>query len=200
VGEPVAGAEARIGEAGELPVRGGVVFAGHHKDPEATRAAVRDGWLHAGDVVERGAGGFRVVDRPKDIMIAAGGKNLSPSGIENAVKASPSVEERAVIGERRRCVAAPIRIELDTVARRAEERGPTCTVFRSLAADAAVRDLVEGEVERTDAGLAQVARIRRFHLLGKELDHDDGEVTATMKVRRAAIGSAYAEEIEALYA
>ncbi len=199
VGEPILGVEWRMGEAGELLVRGDMVFQGYYKNPEATAATVRDGWLYTGDVVAEEAGRVRIVDRLKDIMITAGGKNLTPSEIENAVKGSPYVKECIVIADGRKYVSALIQLEFDTVGKWAESRRIAFTHFRSLAECAQVRELVQQEVARANAGLAPVAQIKRFHLLTKELDHDDGEVTATMKVRRASIYRSYADEIEALY-
>ncbi|WP_088157940.1 AMP-dependent synthetase/ligase [Achromobacter xylosoxidans] len=199
VGEPILGVEWRMGEAGELLVRGDMVFQGYYKNPDATASTVRDGWLYTGDVVGEDAGRVRIVDRLKDIMITAGGKNLTPSEIENAVKGSPYVKECIVIADGRKYVSALIQLEYDTVGKWAESRRIAFTHFRSLAECAQVRELVQQEVARANAGLAPVAQIKRFHLLTKELDHDDGEVTATMKVRRASIYRSYADEIEALY-
>ncbi|WP_206338577.1 AMP-dependent synthetase/ligase [Antarcticimicrobium sediminis] len=200
VGEPIVNAEMRLGEAGELLIRSDSVFAGYYKNDEATRSTILDGWLHTGDVAEVTDGQYRIVDRLKDIMITAGGKNLSPSEIENTMKSSPYIKECIVIGERRKFVSALIQVEFDTTAKWAEEQGIAYTNFRNLTENAAVRELVEAEVARANATLANVARIRKIHLLTKELDHDDGEVTATMKVRRSAISEKYAGEIEALYA
>jgi long-chain acyl-CoA synthetase len=199
VGEPILGVEWRMGEAGELLVRGDMVFQGYYKNPDATADTVRDGWLHTGDVVAEEGGRVRIVDRLKDIMITAGGKNLTRSEIENAVKGSPYVKECIVIADGRKYVSALIQLEFDTVGKWAESRRIAFTHFRSLAESAPVRDLIQQEVARANAGLAPVAQIKRFHLLTKELDHDDGEVTATMKVRRASIYRSYASEIEALY-
>lgn len=199
VGEPILGVEWKMGEAGELLVRGDMVFQGYYKHAEATADTVRDGWLHTGDVVAQQDGRVRIVDRLKDIMITAGGKNLTPSEIENAVKGSPYVKECIVIADGRKYVSALIQLEFDTVGKWAESRRIAFTHFRSLAECAQVRELVQQEVSRANAGLAPVAQIKRFHLLTKELDHDDGEVTATMKVRRASIYRTYANEIETLY-
>ncbi|WP_373979596.1 long-chain fatty acid--CoA ligase [Achromobacter sp. JD417] len=199
VGEPILGVEWRIGDSGELLVRGDMVFQGYYKNPEATADTVRDGWLHTGDVVAQEDGRVRIVDRLKDIMITAGGKNLTPSEIENAVKGSPYVKECIVIADGRKYVTALIQLEFDTVGKWAESRRIAFTHFRSLAECPQVRELVQQEVTRANAGLAPVSQIKRFHLLTKELDHDDGEVTATMKVRRASIYRAYANEIESLY-
>jgi len=200
VGEAILGVDWRLGDADELQVRGDMVFAGYYKNDAATADTVRDGWLHTGDVAAVQDGRLRIVDRLKDIMITAGGKNLTPSEIENAVKSSPYVKECVIIADGRRFVAALIQLEFDTVGKWAESRRIAFTHFRSLAECAEVRELVAGEVARANAGLAPVAQIKRFHLLTKELDHDDGEVTATMKVRRASIYRSYADDIERLYA
>jgi long-chain acyl-CoA synthetase len=200
VGTAVEGVELRRGEAGELLVLGETVFRGYYRNEEATRAAFTpDGWLKTGDVVETVGGQFKIVDRLKDIMITAGGKNLSPSEIENTVKASPFIKECIVIGDGRKYVSALIQIDADTVGQWAEGQGLAYTNFRSLAENAAVRELIEREIAAANAQLAQVSQVRRFHLLTKELDHDDDEVTATMKVRRANIQAKYAEEIGRLY-
>lgn len=200
VGPVTQGVAYRLGDQGELQLRGEMVFRGYYKNPEATAAAIRDGWLHTGDVVAEDGGHLRIVDRLKDIMITAGGKNLTPSEIENAMKASPYVKECIVVAEGRRFVSALVQIDYETVGKWAEAERLAFTHFRSLAELPRVRELIDAEIRRGNARLAQVAQVRRFHLLTKELDHDDGEVTATMKVRRASIYKAYAREIEALYA
>ena len=201
VGEPTLGVEHRVSEQGELIIRGPMVFMGYYKNPQATADSIQGGWLHTGDVVAAEDGGrLRIVDRLKDIMITAGGKNLTPSEIENAMKASPFIKECIVVAEGRKFVSALIQIDAETVGKWAESRRLAFTHFRSLAESPAVRELVEAEVAKGNAGLAPVSQIKRFHLLAKELDHDDGEVTATMKVRRSSIYQAYAQEITALYA
>jgi long-chain acyl-CoA synthetase len=199
VGEPILGVEHRVSEQGELQVRGGMVFAGYYKNDEATAASIVDGWLHTGDVVKEEGGQLRIVDRLKDIMITAGGKNLTPSEIENTMKASPYITECIVIAEGRKYVAALIQIDYEMVSQWAEAQRLAFTNFRSLVDNPKVRELISAEIERGNAQLAQVSHIRKFHLLTKELDHDDGEVTATMKVRRSSIYKAYEIEIEALY-
>jgi long-chain acyl-CoA synthetase len=141
----------------------------------------------------------RIIDRKKDVIITSGGKNLSPSEIENAVKASPYIKECIVIGDARKYVTALIQIDSENVAKWAEQQGLAFTTFRSLAENSAVVKLIDGEVREANEGLAPVEQVKKFTLLTKELDHDDGEVTATMKVRRASITSKFAAEIEALY-
>lgn len=200
VGPAAEGVSLARGDHGELLVKGGIVFAGYYKSEDATASAVRDGWLHTGDVVEFVDGQVKIVDRLKDIMITAGGKNLSPSEIENVAKGSAFIKECIVIGEARKYVSALIQIDFETVGKWAEENAVSYTNFRNLAENPRVRALIEGEVAKANAQLAQVSHIRRFHLLTKELDHDDDEVTATMKVRRSNIQKKYAAEIESLYA
>jgi len=199
VGPAVQGAEVEIGPDGELLVRGEMVFEGYYRNEEATRASIRDGWLHTGDVARIEAGQVKIVDRLKDIMITAGGKNLSPSEIENTVKSSAFIKECIVIAEGRRYPAALIQIDAETVGKWAEENRVPFTNYKSLAENQQVRELIDDEVERANRQLAPVAQIKKFHLLTKELDHDDDEVTATMKVRRANIYRKYAAEIESLY-
>ena len=199
VGPPTLGTEHRLGDQGELLVRGDMVFEGYYNNPEATAASIRDGWLHTGDVVQEHNGQLRIVDRLKDIMITAGGKNLTPSEIENTMKASPYIKECVVVADGRKYVAALVQIDYETVGKWAEAERIPFTHFRSLVEHPRVRALVDAEIERGNGRLAQVSQIRRFHLLTKELDHDDGEVTATMKVRRSSIYRVYAEEIEGLY-
>ncbi len=199
VGEPIAGVEWRLADNGELQIRGDMVFAGYYKNPEATAAALQDGWLHTGDVVRQEQGQLKIVDRLKDIMITAGGKNLTPTEIENTMKASPYIKECVIVAEGRKFVAALVMLDAETVGQWAQSRRIPFTHFRSLAEHAEVLALIDAEIAHGNQRLAQVSQIRKFHLLTKELDHDDGEVTATMKVRRASIYQAYGAEIEALY-
>src|SRR5690606_13783544 len=200
VGTPTTGVECRVSETGELLVRGDIVFEGYYKNPQQTQEGIRDGWLHTGDVVRQEGDTLYIVDRLKDAMITAGGKNLTPSDIATAGRGSPYIKECIVVAERRKIRAALIQIDFETVSKWAEAHGIAFTHFRSLAENPQVRELVQQEVDEANRQLAQVAQIRRFHLLTKELDHDDGEVTATMKVRRANIYQTYGNEIEALYA
>ena len=132
-------------------------------------------------------------------MITAGGKNLSPSEIENTVKASPFIKECIVIGEARKYVSALIQIDYDLAGKWAEEKGVAYTNFKNLTENESLRDLIQSEIDTANKQLAQVSQIRKFHLLTKELDHDDDEVTATMKVRRANVQKKYVLEIEGLY-
>ena len=145
-------------------------------------------------------GYLKIVDRKKELIITAGGKNITPSEIENAMKFSPYIKEAVVVADRRRFVSALIQIDFDNVSKWATDQGLIFTNYRSLVENQAVRELVQTEVDRANANMPQVQQVRKFHLFLKELDHDDGEVTATMKVKRKSVYDKYAQEIEALYA
>jgi len=199
MGVPTLGVEHRIADNGELQLKGDMVFAGYYKNPEATASSIVDGWLHTGDVVREDQGQIKIVDRLKDIMITAGGKNLTPSEIENTMKGSPFIKECIIVAEARKFVGALVMIDYETVGKWAEARRIPFTHYRSLVEHPEVRGLIDAEINQGNLRLAQVSQIRKFHLLTKELDHDDGEVTATMKVRRSSIYKTYAAEIEALY-
>lgn len=205
VGIPYPGIEVKLAEDGEILIKGDVVFRGYFKNEEATRDAIdTEGWLHTGDVArwEDGPTGreLRIIDRKKDIMITAGGKNITPSEIENALRFSPYIKEAIVVADRRRFVSALIQIDFESVGKWAEEQGLIYTHFRSLAELGPVRDLIQREVDKANAKMPQVQQVRKFYLLTKELDHDDGEVTATMKVRRKSVAEKYAQVIEDIYA
>ncbi|MBY0467120.1 MAG: AMP-binding protein [Burkholderiales bacterium] len=200
VGVPIQGVAWRIADdTGEFQIHGDMVFAGYYKNPEATAQSIQDGWLHTGDVVRLEQGQLKIVDRLKDIMITAGGKNLTPSEIENTMKASPYIKECVIVADGRKFVGALVMIDFETVGKWAEAQRIPFTHFRSLVETPQVRELIDREISAGNQRLAQVSHIRKFHLLTKELDHDDGEVTATMKVRRASIYKTYSAEIEALF-
>jgi long-chain acyl-CoA synthetase len=202
VGLPVTDSELRIAEDGEILTRGPGTFLGYFRNPEATAEAIdADGWLHTGDIGELDADGFlTITDRKKDLIITAGGKNISPSEIENALKVSPYVREAVVLGDGRRHLTALIGIELDTVGSWAQRRRLPFTTYGDLSSKPEVVELIGGVVDGVNADLASVEQVKRFALLPKELDHEDGEVTATQKVKRRAIEDAFGPMIEALYA
>jgi long-chain acyl-CoA synthetase len=175
---------------------------GYWKRPEATAETVdRDGWLHTGDVGEWVEGThLRIVDRIKDIIITAGGKNISPSEIENAIKASSYVREAIVIGDQRPYLSAIIGIEFDTVADWASRRRIEYTTYRDLSTKPEVIDLVAGVVRDVNTRLARVESVRKFRMLHKELDHEDGELTATQKLKRSAFAATVPHLIDDMYA
>ncbi|TMM51568.1 AMP-dependent synthetase/ligase [Sulfitobacter sabulilitoris] len=201
IGYAVPGVETKIAEDGEVLFRGDTIFKGYYKNPKATAETIIDGWLHTGDVGKiADDGSLSLVDRKKDIMINAAGKNLSPALIENVIKASNFIKEVIVIADKRPYVSALVQIDMDTVRLWAEGQGIAYTTFRSLAENPKVQALIDAEVNTQNQNLARVEQIKKVYLLPKELDHDDGEVTATMKVRRAKIYEIYSDQIESLYA
>ena len=178
------------------------MFVGYFRDDAATAAArTPDGWLHTGDVGEWVDGTHvKITDRAKDIIITSGGKNIGPSELENGLKASPYVKEAIVIGDRRPYLTALIGIELDTVGDWAQRRGIPYTTYRDLSEKPAVVALVQSIVDDVNARFAPVEQIRRFRMLPKELDHEDGELTATQKVKRTAIAKLFAGQVDEMYA
>lgn len=202
VGEPHAGIEVRIDETtGEILTRHPGTFAGYWKNPEATAKTIdSDGWLHTGDVGEWVDGTYlKITDRMKDLIITAGGKNISPSEIENALKASPYIKEAIVIGDERPYLTALIGVELDTVGHWAQVRNLPYTTYRDLGEKKEVRALVQSIIDDVNGRFARVEQVRKFCMLTKELDHEDGELTATQKVKRKAIATMFAEQVEGMY-
>jgi len=202
VGQPHDGVELKIDEqTGEILTRHAGTFVGYWRDPDATGAAVDDdGWLHTGDVGEWVAGTHvRITDRMKDIIITSGGKNVSPSEIENALKTSPFVKEAIVVGDKRKFLSALIGIELETVGDWAQRRGLTYTTYRNLSEKQEVLELIQRVLDETNQRFSSVEQVKAFRLLPKELDHEDGELTATQKVRRAAIAQMFGDLVEQMY-
>ena len=202
VGEPHPGVELRIDpDTGEILTRHPGVFVGYFRDPEATAKAIEpDGWLRTGDVGEWVDGTHvKITDRAKDIIITSGGKNIAPSELENTLKASPYVKEAVVVGDRRQYVTALIGIEPDTVGEWAQRRGIPYTTYRDLSAKAEVLALVQSIVDGLNARLSPPEQIKKFRMLPKELDHEDGELTATQKVKRVAVATLFADLVEEMY-
>ncbi|GAA3226431.1 AMP-dependent synthetase/ligase [Dactylosporangium siamense] len=201
VGEAHSGVEIRIADDGEIQTRHPGTFAGYFRNQAATAEAMTpDGWLRTGDVgVLLDGTHLKITDRSKDIIITAGGKNVAPSEIENALKASPFVKEAIVIGDRRAFLTALIGIELDTVGEWAQRRGIGYTTYRDLSGKPEVVALVQGVVDAVNAGHNPVEQVKTFRMLPKELDHEDGELTATQKVRRSAVATTFEALVDDMY-
>jgi long-chain acyl-CoA synthetase len=202
VGEPYPDIGFRIDEeTGEIQVKHAGVFQGYWNKPDKTAETfTEDGWLMTGDVAEWVDGTHvRIVDRIKHIIITSGGKNISPSEIENSLKTSPYVNEAMVIGEGRKYLAALIGIELDTVGDWALRRNIPYTTYRDLSEKPEVIELIQGVVAETNEKFARVENIRQFRLLPKELDHEDGELTATQKLKRSSMMEMFGELVESMY-
>jgi len=201
VGTPFWGVEVSIAEDGEILSRSPGNFLGYHKDPEATADALAGGWLHTGDIGEVDEDGYlRITDRKKDIIITAGGKNIAPQKIENQLKSSVYINDAVVLGDRRKYLVALLVLDEDNVRHWAAERQIAYSTYTDLTRNPEVVELIAGEVERVNATLARVETIKRFAILPKRLYHEDGEVTATLKVKRASIAARYADLVEELYA
>ena len=200
VGKPIPGVEFKLGEDGEIFQKGDSVFVGYYGNPKATQNTIVDGWLHTGDVGQvDGEGILYLTDRKKDIIITAGGKNIAPSEIENKLKFSPFIKEAIVIGDRRKYLSCLIQIDLENVSNWAQNHKIAYTNYKSLATHPEVYKLIGKEVEEANKHFSRVETIKKFKILEKELDPDDEELTATMKVKRAIIEKKYKEVINAMY-
>src|SRR5690625_3221319 len=200
VGPAFPGVDIRIAGDGEILSRSPGNFRGYWRDEEATADVLKDGWLHTGDIGELDTeGNLSITDRKKDIIITAGGKNIAPQKIENQLKSSVFINDAVVIGDRRRYLVALIVLDEDNITKWAADEQLPCTTYSDLGAHADVRKLIEAEVEAVNATLARVETIKEFAILSKRLYHEDGEVTATLKVRRASLEAQYAPLIESMY-
>ena len=202
VGTLASGWELKLGEKNEILLRGPHLFSAYWGKPEATREVLgEDGWLRTGDIGEYRDGVLRLVDRARDFIVTAGGKTLSPSYIENLVRASRYVAEAMVVGHARKYIAALIEIDYDTVADWARNHDVAYTGFTSLAQHAAVQKLIAAEIERANAGLSRVEQIKAFRILPKALDpEEEGEpVTPTRKLKRAQMLERFKGLVESMY-
>jgi long-chain acyl-CoA synthetase len=186
VGRAVDGTEIRLADDGEILLRSDSVFAGYYKNPEATAAALTaDGWLRTGDVGEIDGDGFlRITDRKKDIIITAGGKNIAPQNLENALKASRFVSHAIVVGDRRPYVTALLTLDEPEVAASGRD----------------AQELAQELVDDVNRDRTRVEQIKRFVILPRDFSQEEGEVTPTLKLRRNVIHEHFANEIEQLYA
>jgi long-chain acyl-CoA synthetase len=200
VGRPVPGCEVRLADDGEILVKSPGVFKGYLKDEEETARALRDGWLHSGDIGEMDADGYlRIVDRKKDIIITAGGKNIAPQYIENKLKFCPYINDAIVIGDRKKFLSALIVLDEENVMKYARDHKIAFATYSDLAGSEAMQELIGREVGRVNKELARVEHVRAFRILPKKLYEEDGEVTPTMKVKRSFINRMYGELIKEMY-
>jgi long-chain acyl-CoA synthetase len=197
VGVPMPGVEVKIAEDGEILVKGKNVFAGYYKDPEATREYLtEDGWLRSGDLGAFDADGFlSITGRKKEILITAGGKNITPKNIEAAIKECRLVAEAVVIGDRRKYLTALLWLDADACKRWMDDKG--------LSGEARTSPEVRAEVQRAvDAAnekLARVEQIKKFVFPARALGIDTGELTPTLKIKRKKVTESFARDIEGMY-
>jgi long-chain acyl-CoA synthetase len=186
---------------GELLVRGPNVFMGYLNQPDKTAEAIdAEGWLHTGDVGSLDADGyFRITDRMKDIIITAGGKNITPSEWENELKFSPYVTDAVVIGDQRAFLTALVMIDQDNVEKYAQDHDVPFSNYTSLTRAPEVRALIQAQIDKVNAKFARVEQIKKFHLLEAQLTAEDEELTPTMKLKRKLVQQKYAKQIDAMY-
>jgi len=202
VGEPYSDIGLRLNDdTNEIQTKHPGVFQGYWNMPEKTAETfTEDGWLRTGDVGEWVDGTHvKIVDRMKDIIITSGGKNISPSEIENSLKTSIYVKEAMVIGDKRKFLSALIGIEFDTVGDWALRKNIPYTTYRDLSEKQEVIDLIQSVVNETNEKFARVENVREFRMIPKELDHEDGELTATQKLKRTAMVDMFGELVESMY-
>ena len=199
VGEPLSGVEVKIAEDGEILIRGPNVFKGYFKDPELTAQTIKDGWLHTGDVGAFEDGYLKILDRKKDILITAGGKNITPAFIENKLKFSSYIQDAVVIGDGRKYLVAMILIDEDNVTKYAQDNRIPFTTFADLTQNAEIRKLIDSEISKVNKTLSRVETIKKFDLLPRRFYEEDGDVTPTKKVKRRFLEERYADLINKMY-
>jgi len=193
--------EVKISPEGEIVLRGPHIFMGYLNQPEKTAETLRDGWLHTGDVGYLDNEGYlKITDRMKDIIITAGGKNITPSEIENQLKFSPYISDAVVVGDRRKFLTCLVMIDYDNVAKHAQDNNVPFTDFTSLCRSREVQDLIWSEIERVNQGFARVETIKKFRLIEHQLTAEDDEVTPTMKLKRKFVNEKYKAMIDGMYA
>ena len=200
VGQPIRSIDLKLAEDGEILIGEKTAFTGYFRDAEATKAVLAGGWLRTGDVGRFDEDGhLYIVDRKKDIIITSGGKNVSPSEIENNIKCSPYIKEAIVFGDGRKFLSALIQLEFDNVSKWAQNTKIPYTNYKSLAINQDIQKLIGKELDEINRTMARVEGIKKFHILEKELDQDDEELTATQKVKRKVIEKRFEKEIEGMY-
>jgi long-chain acyl-CoA synthetase len=202
VGPPVPGCEVRLADDGEVLARGGNIFRGYLNDPERTAEALDDdGWLHTGDIgVFDDDGYLKIVDRKKELIITAGGKNISPANLEAALKSFPLIGQVAVIGDKRPFVSALVVLDPDVAPAWAAKHGVEATSLAALAENPVVLEEIERNVAEANKRFSNVERIKKYAVLGTEWLADSEELTPTMKLKRRGVNAKYESEIEAMYA
>ncbi len=200
VGRPIPGVEIRIAPDGEILARGPNIMKGYYKKEAETREVFEDGWFHTGDIGHLDEDGFLVItDRKKDLIVTSGGKNVAPQPIENLLKLSPYIANAVVVGDRKRFVSALVVPEFEKLEAYARSRQLAFRDRDELVRDARIVDFMREEIERVTPLLASYERIKKFALLGRDFELEKGEITPSLKVRRAIVEGKYLDLIESMY-
>ena len=200
IGPATVHAQVKVSDQGELLIKGDSVFMGYLNLPERTAEALRDGWLHTGDVGRVDAAGyFYITDRMKDIIITAGGKNITPSEFENQLKFSPYITDAVVIGDKRAYLSCLVMVDHENLEQWAQERSIPFSDYKSLTRRPEVLQLIGEEIERVNRLFARVEQIKQFRLIENKLTAEDEELTPTMKLKRKLVGEKYRDLIESMY-
>jgi long-chain acyl-CoA synthetase len=200
VGKALPRAQIRIAEDGEILLKGPHVFMGYYNNPEKTAETIIDGWLYTGDVGRLDEDDHLIItDRKKDIIITAGGKNITPSEIENELKFSPYVNDAVVIGDQRKYLTALIMVDDENVMKYAQDNRVPFTTYASLTKTEEVKELIQKEVDRANKKFARVETIKKFRLIDIQLTTDDEEITPTGKLKRNFVSKKFKQEIESMY-
>jgi long-chain acyl-CoA synthetase len=200
IGKPFPGCEVKIAEDGEILVKGPNVFQGYHKNPEATAETIVDGWLHTGDIGEIESDGFiKITGRKKDIIITAGGKNITPANLEAEIKQHPLVSQCVVVGDRRPYLVALVTLDPEEAVKYAQDNNlPEDPV--QLAQNPDIKARIEAHVEKINQNFARVEQVKKISILPNDLSQESGELTPTLKVKRAVVAHKHEDAIEQLYA
>jgi long-chain acyl-CoA synthetase len=200
IGKPFPGCEVKIAEDGEILVKGPNVFQGYHKNEEATRETIVDGWLHTGDIGEIDSDGFiKITGRKKDIIITAGGKNITPANLEAEIKQHPLVSQCVVVGDRRPYLVALVTLDPEEAATYAKDHDLPADPAQ-LARNPDVEASIMAHVEQINQNFARVEQVKKIAILPHDLSQENGELTPTLKVKRAVVAAKHEPEIEQLYA
>ena len=198
VGKPFPGCEIKIAADGEILVKGPNVFQGYYKNEEATRETIVDGWLHTGDIGEIDSDGYiKITGRKKDIIITAGGKNITPANLEAEIKQHPLVSQCVVVGDRRPYLIALLTLDPEEAEKYAGEHEISAD---ALPSDPTVRASIQAHLDQVNEKFARVEQVKKFEVLDRDLSQAEGELTPTMKVKRNVVAEKYAGEVDALYA
>jgi long-chain acyl-CoA synthetase len=200
VGKPIEGCEVKIAEDGEILAKGPNIFKGYYKNEEATRETLEGGWLHTGDIGELDEDGYlSITGRKKDIIITAGGKNITPANLEAEIKQNPYVSQCVVIGDRRPYLVALITLDMEECEKLCKEKGWAADPAE-LRRNEGMRAVIQDHLDKINEKFARVEQVKKFEILPHDLSQETGELTPTMKVKRNVVADKFEQDVDALYA